>query len=99
MNKQELIATVSENLGISQKTVTLVLNGITETIGETVANGEEVLLVDFGKFKSTLKKGRNCRNPKTGESIYIEDAIIPVFKAGKRLKQTVNTIGEKDESI
>ena len=98
MNKQELVTTVSENLGISQKTVTLVLNGITETIGETVANGKEVLLVDFGKFKSTFRKGRNCRNPKTGESIYIEDAVTPVFRAGKRLKEKVNT-GKKNESI
>ena len=95
MNKQELVAAISLNSGISQKVVSLVLREAIEVIGETIAQGEEVLLVDFGKFKSTFKKGRKCRNPKNGESIYIEDAIIPVFKAGKKLKQKVNIIGEE----
>lgn len=99
MNKAQLIRAISDNTAISQRVIELVIAEMADVIGETIANGEEVLLVDFGKFKSKFKKGRNCRNPKTGESIYIEDAIIPVFKAGKRLKQTVNTIGKKDESI
>ncbi|PSB52153.1 hypothetical protein C7B67_08170 [filamentous cyanobacterium Phorm 6] len=99
MNKQELITVVSLNLGVSQKMVTAVLNEIIEVIGDTIANDQEVLLVDFGKFKSKFKKGRNCRNPKNGESVYIEDATIAIFKAGKKLKQKVNIIREKNESI
>ncbi len=92
MNKQELVTTVSENLGISQKIVKSVLDEVIETIGETVAKGENVLLVDFGIFQPRFRKGRNCRNPQNGEIVQIADSTIPFFKAGKRLKEKVNNL-------
>ena len=90
MNKLQLITTVSLNLGISQKLVKSVLNEVIERIGETVANGEEIKLIDFGTFSPRFRKGRKCRNPQNGEIVEIADATIPFFKVGKKLKERVN---------
>ncbi len=91
MNKSELVRTVAGKLEVSQIIVNSVLSEILETIGEAVADGEEVLLVDFGTFKPRLRKARRCRNPQNGEVVEITDATVPVFKAGKKLKERVNS--------
>jgi len=90
MNKAQLVRIVSAKLEISQKTVNSVLSEIIETIGEAVADGENVVLVDFGTFQPRFRKSRKCRNPQNGEVVQIPDATLPVFKAGKKLKERVN---------
>ncbi len=44
----------------------------------------------FLTIKVKDRDGRRGRNPKSGESIYIEQKKVPFFKAGKELKERVN---------
>ncbi len=90
MNKAQLIQSAAVISGKDQKTVTLVLNAIIETIEETVVNGESVVIVDFGQFKPVDCKARFCSNPATGGKIEIPATTKPVFKAGKGFKDKVN---------
>ena len=49
----------------------------------------KVQLVGFGSFEVKTRAARVGRNPKTGEEIPISEARLPVFKAGKALKDAV----------
>ena len=61
--------------------------------GGTVKNGvieiqgDKVQLVGFGGFETKKREARMGRNPKTKEAIEIPATTIPVFKAGKALKE------------
>ena len=49
----------------------------------------KIKLVGFGTFLVRERQARSGRNPRTGETISIESAKIPAFKAGKALKDAV----------
>ena len=49
----------------------------------------KVQLVGFGAFEVKSRAARLGRNPKTKETIEIPASKVPVFKAGKALKDIV----------
>ena len=57
-----------------------------DTIAEALSQGDKVQLVGFGGFETKKREARMGRNPKTKEAIEIPATTIPVFKAGKALK-------------
>lgn len=90
MNKAELIAAVAEKSGFSKKDTEKVLNSTLETITETLKDGDKVQMVGFGVFETKDRAARIGRNPRTKEEIQIPASRIPVFKAGKALKDVVD---------
>lgn len=90
MNKSELVKSIADKSGLTQDQATLALNGLTDTIRDTLAKGEEVALVGFGTFSVKERAARTGRNPQTGEEIQIAASKVPHFKAGKSLKDAVN---------
>ena len=89
MNKAELIAAVAEKAGLSKKDSEKVINATFETITDELVAGEKISLVGFGSFDVKDRGERVGRNPKTKESIKIPASTVPVFKAGKALKDAV----------
>ena len=77
MNKSELI---------SEKAV----NAFIDTVKEAIAQKDKVQLIGFGTFEARVRKARNGKNPRTGETIKIKKATVPAFKAGKAFKDAVN---------
>lgn len=66
------------------------VEAILETIKETLARGEPVILRRFGSFEVRAKDAREGRNPKTGAYAEIAPRRVVRFKAGKGFKETVN---------
>ena len=95
MNKGELVAALAAKTELSKKDSEAALNGLLDVIGETIANGEKVQLIGFGTFESKTRPARTARNPRTGEEVKIAASKAPVFKAGKALKDKVNTPAKK----
>ena len=89
MNKAELIAAVAEKTGLSKKDTEAVVSASLEVITESLAQGEKVQLVGFGSFETKARAARIGRNPRTKEEIKIPASKLPVFKAGKALKDAV----------
>ena len=89
MNKTELIAAVAEKTGLSKKDSDAALAAVVDAITESLVNGEKVQLVGFGSFEVKARAARTGRNPHTKEEIQIPASKVPVFKAGKALKDTV----------
>jgi Bacterial nucleoid DNA-binding protein len=89
MNKSELITAAAEAAGLSKKDTETALTAILDTIAGTLKKGDKVQLVGFGSFEVKERAARIGRNPKTKEQIKIPASVVPVFKAGKALKDTV----------
>ena len=89
MNKEQLVKAISVETQLSQKEVTTILNAFTETIVETVAEGNKVTLVGFGTFEPRPRKERQGINPKTGEPLTIPATTVPAFSPGKLFKERV----------
>ena len=90
MNKTELIAAIAEKSGITKKDAERVLSATVETIAAAMAKGDRVQLSGFGIFETKKREARTGRNPHTKQDIEIPASTVPVFKASKNLKETVN---------
>ena len=90
MNKTELIAAVAEKTGASKKDTEITVNAVLDAIAEELANGGRVQLVGFGAFETKHREPRIGRNPRTKEAVEIPATTVPVFKAGKALKEKID---------
>jgi DNA-binding protein HU-beta len=90
MNKQELIAAVSDASGHSRVDAGKAVDAVFDAITGALKKGDEVRLVGFGTFSVAKRAASTGRNPRTGETMKIKASTQPKFKAGKGLKDAVN---------
>lgn len=90
MNKNDLIASVADNSGLSKADAARAVDAVLESITGSLASGQDVRLVGFGTFSVANRAASEGRNPRTGEKIQIPASRQPKFKAGKALKDAVN---------
>ncbi len=91
MNKNDLVAAVAGQTGLSKSDAAKAIDGVTSAITSALQGGTEVRLVGFGTFSVSHRKATTGRNPRTGERIQIAATNVPKFKSGKALKAAVNT--------
>ncbi|MFT5438272.1 MAG: DNA-binding protein HU-beta [Alphaproteobacteria bacterium] len=90
MNKNDLVASVATNSGLSKADSTKAVDAVFDSITSSLKGGNEVRLVGFGTFTVTQRRASEGRNPRTGEKIQIPASNQPKFRAGKGLKDAVN---------
>ncbi len=90
MNKNDLVAAVASSSGLSKSDAARAVDGIFDSITNSLRSANEVRLVGFGTFSVTRRAASEGRNPRTGERIHIPASNQVKFKAGKRLKEAVN---------
>lgn len=91
MNKSELIDAVAESADLPKAAAARAIEALVNTITNSLKAGDSVTLVGFGTFTAKARPARTGRNPQTGETINIAASTVPVFKAGKALKDSVNS--------
>jgi DNA-binding protein HU-beta len=89
VKKADLIEKMATAADLTKAEASRALDAFVKSVTETLRDGDEVALVGFGSFKVRTRPARQGRNPKTGEPIQIEAAKMPVFQAGKALKDAV----------
>ena len=89
MNKTELIAAVAEKSGLSKKDSEAAVVATIAAITEALKAEDKVQIVGFGSFEVKKRAAHTGRNPRTKEPIEIPASAMPVFKAGKALKDAV----------
>jgi DNA-binding protein HU-beta len=89
MNKQDLIARIVKDTGVTKATAGKMLDSTVDFIGKALKKGDTFAIVGFGTFKTSLRKARIARNPRTGAPIKIAKRRVPRFTAGKGLKDLV----------
>ncbi|MEL6206108.1 MAG: integration host factor subunit beta [Pseudomonadota bacterium] len=91
MIRSELIQIIAdENPHLYQRDVERIVNTIFEEIIDAMARGDRVELRGFGAFSVKKRDARVGRNPRTGESVSVEEKHVPFFKTGKLLRDRLN---------
>jgi DNA-binding protein HU-beta len=91
MNKNDLIAAVADKTGLSKAAAGDAVDAVFGTITSSLQGGDDVKVIGFGNFSVNARAASEGRNPRTGETIQIPASNVPKFKAGKGLKDAVNS--------
>lgn len=91
MNKSELIRNLAEDRNISLEEATDIVSTFFDSMKEAFKNGDRVEIRGFGSFKIKEYEGYQGRNPKTGEKVAVTPKKLPFFRAGKELKEYLNS--------
>ncbi len=89
MNKAELVAKLSDDVGITKAQANQALDSFVDAVTKTLKSGDKVTLVGFGTFSVSKRQARTGRNPQTGEAIKIKAKKVARFKAGKELSAKI----------
>jgi DNA-binding protein HU-beta len=91
MNKSDLVSAIAQTSNLTKADATRALDAITGAITSALVGGDNVAITGFGSFVVRDRVARTGRNPQTGEAIQIKASKVPAFKAGKLLKESVNS--------
>ncbi|MBN1859459.1 HU family DNA-binding protein [Candidatus Bipolaricaulota bacterium] len=89
MNKAELAEKLAAKAGLTKKGAYQVIDGIIDVITESLTKSEAVNLTGFGKFEVRSRKATTRINPQSGKKFKVPAKVVPAFKPGKNLKETV----------
>ena len=91
MNKSEIRDRLAGGLG-SKVEAKDAIEGVFEAVGEALANGKEVRVPGFGTYATKSGTAHSGRNRQNGEVLSISPPKTPPFKAGKALRDAINTV-------
>lgn len=91
MTKSDLIEILSERqLLLNYRDVELAVKLMLEQMSESLSGGDRIEIRGFGSFTLHHRPARVGRNPKSGESVTLDEKYVPHFKPGKELRDRVN---------
>lgn len=92
MTKSELIARLAERYPqLVAKDADFAVNTILDAMTQSLAIGQRIEIRGFGSFALSTRPPRVGRNPKSGEKVLVPEKRVPHFKAGKELRERVDT--------
>ena len=90
MTKADLIERIAEKLKETKRIVTPIVEEVFNSIAGALAKGEKCTFVGFGVFEVKDRAAREGRNPQDpAKVVQIPAKKVPVFRAGKDLKEKV----------
>lgn len=90
--KSELVQIITNrNPHLFQRDIENIVNAVFEEISSALADGNRVELRGFGAFSVKNRPARSGRNPRTGETVAVDEKWVPFFKTGKELRDRLNS--------
>ncbi|MBV9657540.1 MAG: integration host factor subunit beta [Verrucomicrobia bacterium] len=90
LTKRDLVVKISNETGLVQHQVFDVIQRTLDSITDSLSNGTDVELRNFGVFQVRLSKARVGRNPNIpGSNFAIPPRATVKFKSGKIMRQNV----------
>ncbi len=91
MNKRQLAKAVAVQADVDLKTVTRVLDGLTDVVPGVIAKGETIAIPGFVRFVKVDRPARMGRNPATGEQMMFKPSKRVRVSAAKSFRDSVMT--------
>ena len=86
LTKNDVVDSIVEKTGLGKKEANAAVEAFAAAICDALSNGDSVGLIGFGTFETKHRSARTGRNPRTGAPLEIAAKTVPVFKAGKKLR-------------
>lgn len=88
--KQELVASVAKQIGLTQADAKIAVEALLEVLSQRLEKQETVEIRGFGTFYTKMRKPRPARNLKTGEVVPLHKRLVPLFKYAASTKKSIN---------
>jgi nucleoid DNA-binding protein len=87
LTKAEIVEQISEQTKVSKKDIHAIIDYFFVEVKTALTSDRTVEFRGFGTFEIRTRKGRDrARNPKTGETVRVQNHGVVVFRPGKELK-------------
>jgi DNA-binding protein HU-beta len=90
MNTSERVTKIAEANSVSKTQAQVIVDSMLKSIMSAAANGEEISLPGFGKFKVKETPEREGRNPASGAKIKIAASRKLTYLPAKAVKELLN---------
>jgi integration host factor subunit beta len=91
MTRSELVQRIADNNpDLYLRDIERIVSIFFEEITDALARGDRVEIRGFGAFSVKKRDARTGRDPRTGESVDVEEKYVPFFKTGKQLRERLN---------
>ena len=92
MTKSELIARLAQRYPqLVAKDAEYAVKMILDAMTQSLLSGHRIEIRGFGSFGLNYRPPRTGRNPKSGEKVQVPEKYVPHFKAGKELRERVDS--------
>ena len=92
MTKSDIIARLAERFPqLVAKDADFAVKMILDAMSEALAKGDRIEIRGFGSFSLNYRPPRVGRNPKSGDKVSVPEKWVPHFKAGKELRERVDS--------
>ena len=91
MTKADIVAKVSEKLGIEKGDVQATVESFMEEVKSSLETGDNVYLRGFGSFINKKRAKKIARNISLNTAITIDEHFVPSFKPAKVFVEQVKT--------
>ncbi len=92
MTRSELILTLAERFPqLLIKDVDVSVKELLDRLSLALVEGDRIEVRGFGSFSLNYRPPRIGRNPKTGEKVTVPGKYVPHFKAGKELRERIES--------
>jgi integration host factor subunit beta len=92
MTKSDMIARLAERFPqLVAKDADFAVKMILDALSEALAKGDRIEIRGFGSFSLNYRPPRVGRNPKSGDKVSVPEKWVPHFKAGKELRERVDS--------
>ena len=89
--KSDVINAMAEQAGITKKEAAAAFDAFVGYVSDACQRGDRCAIPGLGSFSVSSRKAREGRNPRTKETITIPASKNVKFKAGKDLRDLLNT--------
>jgi DNA-binding protein HU-beta/integration host factor subunit beta len=90
VTKKDLVDQVSQRTGLNQLDTKLVVETFLDAVGKSLQGGRNIEIRGFGRFKVKQQKAHKARNPRTNESVLVDERYKPTFEASNKLRDRVS---------
>ena len=99
ITKQALIQEIAKSTGFVRNDIKTVIEQFLDLLGEKLIEGNTIEIRGFGTFACKPRKARPARNPRTGETVLIEERMVPSFKFSNDIKDKINSLEALVEGV
>ena len=87
LTKAEIVERIADGTAVSKKEIHAIIDQFFGEVKDALTTDRTVEFRGFGTFEVRTRKGRDhARNPKTGETVRVQDHGVVEFRPGKELK-------------
>jgi integration host factor subunit beta len=91
MTRSDLVEALAEKFGqLTQRDTELAVKLVLDAMSDALARGHRIEIRGFGSFSINRRPPRMGRNPRSGEQVTIPEKLVPHFKPGKALRESVD---------